>query len=104
MPEYTVLTVVAVAAVVAAEVLWARTGLFGSGRYWIALAIVFGFQVLVDGWLTRLPDPVVAYNPAEFSGIRFPGSIPVEDFGFGFAMITATLILWCQTGNRERQR
>ena len=31
-----------------------RTGLLRTGAYRITMAIVFGFQCLVDGWLTRL--------------------------------------------------
>ena len=98
MPEYTIATVAAVVIVVAVELLWARTGLFRSPQYWLAMLIVFAFQVLVDGWLTRLPDPIVAYEPGQFSGVRAPLDIPVEDFGFGFALVTATLIAWKVTG------
>ena len=63
MPEYTVLTVLSVLAVVALEVWWLRTGLFRQAQYWIAMAIVFAFQMLVDGWLTKLTDPIVQYAP-----------------------------------------
>lgn len=94
MPEYSVLTVIAVLGVVAVETWWLRTGLFRRVGYWVAMAIVFVFQVLVDGWLTRLDDPVVGYAPQHFSGLRFPWDIPVEDFGFGFALVTLALLLW----------
>ena len=57
MPEYTVATVVAVVAVVALELFWARTGIFRSAQYWVAMAIVFGFQMLVDGWLAGMWRP-----------------------------------------------
>ena len=101
MPEYSVLTLAALAAVVLVEVVWARTGIFGSARYWITMAIVFGFQVLVDGWLTKLTAPIVQYDAAQFSGIRFPWDIPVEDFGFGFAMVTLTLVVWLRARTTE---
>lgn len=101
MPEYTVATVLAVVVVVAIELLWARTGLFASAQYWYAMLIMFSFQVLVDGWLTKLDDPIVTYAPDQFSGVRFPWDIPVEDFGFGFALITLTLIVWRVLGRRE---
>ena len=100
MPEYTVATVAAVVLVVAAELLWARTGIFRSRQYWLAMAIVAFFQVLVDGWLTRGPDPIVGYAPAHNSGVRFPFDIPIEDFGFGFAMVTAAIVLWVVNGRR----
>lgn len=101
MPEYTVATAVAVLVVVAIELFWARTGIFRSLQYWLAMAIIFFFQVLVDGWLTRLSDPVVRYAPGQFLGVRFPFDIPIEDFGFGFALVTAVIITWNVLGRRE---
>ena len=103
MPEYTVATVVAVVVVIAIELLWARTGIFAKLQYWLAMAIVFFFQVLVDGWLTKLVDPIVRYSPAHFLGVRFPLDIPIEDFGFGFALVTATIIAWELAGRREQR-
>ena len=103
MREYTVLAVLAVVAVVALEVGWLRTGLFRRRSYWVAMAIVFFFQVLVDGWLTKLSAPIVRYHPKEFSGWRFPFDIPVEDFAYGFALITLTLLLW-ERADPERAR
>ena len=49
MPEYTLLTVLAGIAVVVAEVALFRTGIFRTPQYWLAMAIVFFFQVIVDG-------------------------------------------------------
>jgi lycopene cyclase domain-containing protein len=94
MPDYPVLTLIAVVAVIVVELAWLRTGVFRSAQYWITMAIVFGFQVLVDGWLTKLSNPIVIYNPATMLGIRAPWDIPVEDFGFGFAMVTLAIVLW----------
>lgn len=101
MPEYTAATVAACAVVILAELVWARTGIFRTARYWAALGIVFAFQIAVDGWLTKLSAPIVEYNPAHTSGLRWPWDIPVEDFGFGFALITLTVILWERFGRRE---
>ncbi|MGJ6980413.1 lycopene cyclase domain-containing protein [Aestuariimicrobium soli] len=101
IPEYTLLTVLAVVGVVAVELLWLRTGLFRSLQYWLGIAIVFFFQALVDGWLTKLSDPIVLYNPAHHLGLRVPWDIPVEDFGFGWAMVTLTLLVWTHLGRRR---
>lgn len=93
MPEYTLLAVVSVVAVVVLERL-TRVGLFGQAQYWIAVAVVFAFQVPVDGWLTKLSAPIVVYNPQHHLGLRFPWDIPVEDYLFGFSMVTLALIVW----------
>ena len=94
MPEYTILTGLSMIIVVMLELVWFRTGIFRAAQYWIALVIIFGFQVLVDGWLTRLPDPIVVYDPKEMLGVRFPWDIPIEDFGFAFSMVTLAILLW----------
>ncbi|MEV5709127.1 lycopene cyclase domain-containing protein [Actinoallomurus sp. NPDC052274] len=91
---YTVPALLSVPAVVALERRWLRTGLFRRPAYWLTMLIVFGFQVVVDGSLTRLPAPVVGYDPRGITGLRFPFDIPVEDFLFGFALVTATLLVW----------
>ncbi|MEI7782336.1 MAG: lycopene cyclase domain-containing protein, partial [Planctomycetota bacterium] len=75
-----------------------HTGLFRRRAYWVSMLIVLGFQIPVDGWLTKLSAPIVIYDNHQTSGLRFPFDIPVEDFLFGFAMVTAVLLLW------ERQR
>jgi lycopene cyclase domain-containing protein len=99
---YTLPAVVAVAAVVALELGLLRTGLFRRRAYWITMAIVFGFQVAVDGWLTKASAPIVVYDPRGLSGARVPFDIPVEDFLFGFALVTATLLLWQRAGTDAR--
>ncbi len=101
MPEYTVLAVLSVVATVAVEVFWLRTGIFRRGQYWIAMAIVYFFHVLVDGWLTKLSAPIVIYDGDQITGVRVPWDIPVEDYLFGFSMITLTLLLWVRQGDRD---
>lgn len=100
MGEYTVAAALAAVLVVVAEVAWLRTGLFRSAAYWISMAIVFFFQVLVDGWLTKLSAPIVLYDPEEFLGVRFPWDVPVEDYLFGFALVTLVMLLWERAGRR----
>ena len=98
---YTLPAVASVATVVALELGLLRTGLFRRRTYWITMVIVFGFQVAVDGWLTRLSAPVVIYDPRHLSGLRVPFDIPVEDFLFGFALVTATLLAWQRTAEAQ---
>jgi lycopene cyclase domain-containing protein len=90
---YTLPAVLAVVAVCALELGVLRTGLFRRPAYWLSMLIVLAFQILVDGWLTKLSAPIVLYNEEHFS-TRFPWDIPVEDFLFGFALVTAVLLLW----------
>jgi lycopene cyclase domain-containing protein len=95
---YTVPAVLAVLAVIGLECAVLRTGLFRRPAYWISMVIVVFFQILVDGWLTKLSAPIVIYDEHHTMGVRFPFDIPVEDFLFGWALVTAVLLLW------ERQR
>jgi lycopene cyclase domain-containing protein len=97
---YTAPAIVAALAVAALELTVLRTGLFRRPAYWLSMLIVIGFQTLVDGWLTKLSAPIVVYDNRQTSGIRFPLDIPIEDFFFGFALITAVLVLW----ERQRER
>ena len=91
---YTLPAVISVIVVIVLELGVLKTGLFRKPTYWISMAIVLGFQVLVDGWLTKLSAPIVIYDEKHTSGIRFPWDIPVEDFLFGWALVTAVLLLW----------
>ena len=89
--EYTVASAAGVVLAVLLELLVLRTGLFRDPRYWVTLAIVAAFQLLVNGVLTC--PPIVSYNPTEILGPRI-ACAPIEDLGFGFAMVTTTIALW----------
>lgn len=103
MPEYTALAVLSVLGTVAAERFWLRTGVFRTARYWLAMGIVFAFQVPVDGWLTKLSAPIVIYDESQTVGVRVPWDIPVEDYLFGFSMVTLTILLWVRWGRRHEE-
>jgi len=102
MREYTIAAVVAVAAVVALEVRFLRTGLLRSRAYWIAIAICYGFMIGVNGWLTKLSAPIVLYDERRTTGWRAPWDIPVEDYLFGYTLLTLTMLLWDAAGARRR--
>jgi lycopene cyclase domain-containing protein len=93
--EYTAASALGIVLSVLLELLVLRTGLFRDSRYWVALAIVAAFQLLVNGVLTC--PPIVSYDPAEILGPRIVCA-PVEDLGFGFAMVTTTIALWRHAG------
>ncbi len=101
---YTLPAVLAVVVVIVLELAVLRTGLFRRPAYWISMVIVLGFQIPVDGWLTKLTAPIVLYNDEHFSGLRFPADIPVEDFLFGFALVTAVLLLWERASAKAGER
>jgi lycopene cyclase domain-containing protein len=89
--EYTAAAALGVVLAVLLELLVLRTGLFRDRSYWVALGVVAAFQLLVNGVLTC--PPIVSYDPAEILGPRIVCA-PVEDLGFGFAMVTTTIALW----------
>lgn len=101
---YTLPAVIAVVVVIGLELGLLRTGLFGRAAYWISMVIVIGFMILVDGWLTKLTAPIVIYDERHTTGIRFPWDIPIEDYLFGWAMVTAVLLLWERQRNLDRQK
>jgi lycopene cyclase domain-containing protein len=101
--EYLLAASVAVVVVLLLELCVLRTGLFKRPAYWVTMAIVLAFQVPVDGWLTKLDAPVVLYADWAISGVRVPWDIPVEDFLYGFAMVTAVLLLW-ERGRLAREQ
>jgi lycopene cyclase domain-containing protein len=101
MPEYTILAGVAVVVVIASECLVIRSGIFRTVAYWLTVVIVLAMQVPVDGWLTKLDAPLVQYASSAIIGIRGPWDIPIEDFFFGYALITSVLIAWEAARRRE---
>ncbi|MDY6843481.1 MAG: lycopene cyclase domain-containing protein [Thermodesulfobacteriota bacterium] len=98
MKEYTIL---AFLSVVVAIIIDYRSGmkLLKKREYYAFLMFMFFMMCLVDGYLTR---NIVMYNPRYFLGLRF-FTIPLEDFLFGFSMITLTIILWEYFKGKKRR-
>ena len=93
MPEYTFAASIA-AVLAATAAAFVRPRLLYRKSYWITLSIVFAFQLPVDGWLTKASTPIVIYDEAQVSGIRIGWNSPIEDFLFGYALITGVLVVW----------
>jgi lycopene cyclase domain-containing protein len=102
MWEYTAAAIVAVAAVVVLELRVLHTGLLKTRAYWIALSICYVFMIAVNGWLTKLTAPIVLYDADATTGWRFPWDIPVEDYLYGFALLTLTMLLWDAAAPKSR--
>jgi len=90
MKEYTLLSVFSVALVLIADV-FLKTNLLKRKLFWFFLLVIIFFKFIVNGYLTG--KNIVIYNPEFFMGLRI-GSIPVEDFIFGFSMVSLTIISW----------
>ncbi|NNN14446.1 MAG: lycopene cyclase domain-containing protein [Acidimicrobiaceae bacterium] len=99
MHAYSYGAILSTLAAVLYELLIARSGIFRRWQFWSALVIVFLFQIPVDGWLTKLSSPVVIYNSHHMSGIRIFFSTPIEDFGYGFGLVTFAISTWERHGS-----
>jgi lycopene cyclase domain-containing protein len=99
--EYPILAVGLLAGVFFLERVWWRTGVFSMRAYWSTMAINLFFMVLVNGWLTKLSAPIVTYAEDEFSGLRPIWDIPLEDFGFGIALLTLVIMSWLRVTRRS---
>lgn len=99
--NHTTLSLAAIAVTVLLELVVLRTGLLTRAAYWTAYAIVVSFQLLTNEWLTS--RGVFRYDPDAILGWRI-GSAPVEDFAFGFALVTQSMLWWVWWGRRGVQR
>ena len=99
MTFYTAASVLAVVVAVLLDLLVWRTGLLRSRTFWATYAIVLFFQFIVNGILTGLN--IVQYDPAVILGLRVFYA-PVEDIGFGFALVTIVLSRWVKLGRKAR--
>ena len=103
-PVYPTLAVIAALATIGLELFVFRSGLFRNGAFWVAMLIVFGFMIPVDGWLTKLSAPVVIYRASDTSGLRPVWDIPLEEFAYAFALLTLVILVWDRAGAREEER
>lgn len=92
---YTELTGCALVLVLSCDLWLLRTRLVTRRAFWLAYAILLFFQLLSNGVLTGAR--VVRYNPDTILGLRVAYA-PVEDLGFGFALILLTLSCWVRLG------
>jgi lycopene cyclase domain-containing protein len=105
--SYTTITVLAVLAVVVVDRWVARTRLTSAPAWWAAYGIIVFFQLLTNGWLTG--RGIVRYAPDAILGgdrVRFVGDgrlvwAPVEDLGFGFALVLLSCVVWVRLGRRR---
>lgn len=100
MGIYPALTLLTAMLTVAAELFVFRSGIFRTRAYYVSMLIVFGFMVVVDGWLTKLSAPIVVYDDSQTSGIRPIWDILLEEYAYAFALVTMVILLWDRSGRR----
>lgn len=95
--SYTLAAVLGVPCAIVVDLAVLRTKLVAQKGFWVSYAIILFFQLIVNGLLTGLR--IVRYDADAITGLRIAYA-PVEDLGFGFAMVTGTLSLWVWFGRR----
>jgi lycopene cyclase domain-containing protein len=95
--EYTFLTVLSALIVIRID-RFLKTKLTSDKRFWIFWCIMFIIICIVNGYLTW--RPVVIYGNEYYMGIRL-FTIPIEDFLFGFSLITSNIIIWEYFSRKE---
>ena len=97
---YTQLEISAVAIVIILDLYVIKTGLLKRKVFWTSYAIIVGFQLLTNWWLTS--RNIVMYSPDVILGPRI-ASAPVEDLLFGFALVVGVLVNWIRLGASDKQ-
>ena len=97
---YTQLAISAVVIVIILDLYVIKTGLLKRKVFWTSYAIIVGFQLLTNWWLTS--RNIVMYSPDAIMGLRI-ASAPVEDLLFGFALVVGVLINWIRLGASDKQ-
>jgi lycopene cyclase domain-containing protein len=98
---YTAAAVVGVIGALVIDLAILRTRLVTRRVFWLTYPIVLAGQLLANGVLTGAR--VVTYRPDAIVGWRVAYA-PVEDLGFGFALVLVTLALWVWLGRRGLDR
>lgn len=98
---HTEASLLAIAVTVIMDLWVLRTRLLTRRVFWVAYAIVLFFQTLTNEWLTW--RGVFVYGDDAILGWRI-GHAPVEDFWFGFALVTQSMIWWVWLGRRQLER
>ena len=89
--SYTQLAIVAVAIAVSFDMYLFNTQLLKRKVFWTSYAIILGFQLLTNWWLTS--RNIVMYSPDAIIGFRI-ASAPIEDLFFGFALVLGVMSNW----------
>ena len=97
---YTQLAVMAVVIAIAFDLYLFDTQLLKRKVFWTSYAIIVGFQLLTNWWLTS--RSIVMYSPDVIIGVRI-ASAPIEDLLFGFALVLGVLSNWIRLGALDKR-
>jgi lycopene cyclase domain-containing protein len=98
--SYTQLAISAVLIAIIFDLYLFNTQLLKRKVFWTSYAIIVGFQLLTNWWLTS--RNIVMYSPDAIIGIRI-ASAPLEDLLFGFALVLGVLSNWIRLGVSSKQ-
>lgn len=90
MKEYTLIAICSLVVTIFID-RFLKANILRKKEFYLFILIILLFKLLVNGYLTG--REIVLYNPRFFLGVR-AGSIPLEDFIFGFSMVALTIIFW----------
>ena len=97
---YTQLAVAGTVIAVAFDLYLFNTQLLKRRVFWTSYAIIVGFQLLTNWWLTS--RNIVMYSPDAIIGVRI-ASAPIEDLLFGFALVLGVLSNWIRLGALDKR-
>lgn len=100
MKEYTILAAASALAALALDYVL-KTGLVRQKRFWVFWVVMAALKTVANGYLTW--RPIVLYGEAFFLGVRLI-TIPIEDYFYGFGLITMNVVLWEYFTKRFRVR
>jgi lycopene cyclase domain-containing protein len=98
---YTELVLLAIAGAIGADLLLLRTFLLGRRAFWTSYGILGCCQLAFNAALTG--PGIVRYDRSAILGLRLAYA-PIEDLGFGFALILLTLACWVAAGRTNHRR
>jgi len=97
--EYTILAVLSVFVVILFDLIL-RTRLVLSRKFWVFWVVMFIIIFIINGYLTW--RPIVTYGSDFFLNIRL-FTIPIEDFLYGFSLLTGNIVIW-EYYNKKKAR
>ncbi len=99
--SYTQLAISAVVIAATFDLYLFNTRLLKRRVFWTSYAIILGFQLLTNWWLTS--RNIVMYSPDAIIGFRI-ASAPFEDLLFGFALVLGVLSNWIRLDASHKRR